>query len=38
MESYAYYNGVLGGRDEIRLPQSDRSVFFGDAIDFFVPL
>ena len=32
MESYAYYNGVLGGRDEIRLPLSDRSVFFGDAV------
>lgn len=32
MSSYAYYNGSFGKREEIRIPLSDRSVFFGDAI------
>ena len=32
MESYAYYNGIFGKRDEIRLPLSDRTIFFGDAV------
>ena len=32
MKSYAYYNGTYGRRDEIRIPLSDRSIFFGDGI------
>ena len=32
MNSYAYYNGKFGKRSEIRIPLSDRSLFFGDAI------
>ena len=32
MNSYAYYNGKFGKKDEIRIPLSDRSIFFGDAI------
>ncbi len=32
MNSYAYYNGKFGKRDEINIPLSDRSIFFGDAI------
>ena len=32
MSSYAYYNGKFTKRDEITIPLSDRSIFFGDAI------
>lgn len=32
MTSYAYYNGQFGKRDEIKIPLSDRSIFFGDAV------
>ena len=32
MNSYAYYNGNFGNRNEITIPLSDRSIFFGDAI------
>lgn len=32
MSSYAYYNGSFGKKDEIKVPLSDRSIFFGDAI------
>ena len=32
MDGFAYYNGVFGRRDEIKIPLSDRSIFFGDAI------
>ncbi len=30
--SFAYYNGVFGDFDDIKIPLSDRSVFFGDGI------
>ncbi len=32
MNSYAYYNGKFGKRDEISIPLTDRTIFFGDAI------
>lgn len=32
MDSYAYYNGKFGKREDIYIPLSDRSVFFGDAV------
>lgn len=32
MNSYAYYNGVFAPTDEIKIPLSDRSVFFGDGV------
>lgn len=32
MSSYAYYNGEFGIKEDIRLPLSDRSIFFGDAV------
>ncbi len=32
MKSYAYYDGVFGEREEIRVPLSDRALFFGDAV------
>ena len=32
MESYAYYNGDFGRRCEIKIPLSDRSIFFGDGV------
>lgn len=32
MNSYAYYNGRFGRREDISLPLSDRSIFFGDAV------
>ena len=32
MDSYAFYNGRFGKREDISIPLSDRSVFFGDAI------
>ena len=30
--SYAYYNGIFGNFDDIKIPLSDRSVFFGDGV------
>jgi len=32
MSSFAYYNGVYRKKEEIYIPLSDRSIFFGDAI------
>lgn len=32
MASYAYYNGSFGKKEDIKIPLSDRSIFFGDAI------
>lgn len=32
MNSYAYYNGRFDKREEIFIPLSDRSIFFGDAV------
>ncbi|MBQ8302951.1 MAG: aminotransferase class IV [Clostridia bacterium] len=32
MNSYAYYNGDFGKKDSIKIPLSDRSIFFGDAV------
>lgn len=32
MESYAYYNGDFGKKEDISIPLSDRSIYFGDAI------
>lgn len=32
MDSYAYYNGKFGKKDEITIPLSDRSIYFGDAV------
>lgn len=32
MNSFAYYNGTFGKKDEISIPLCDRSIFFGDAI------
>ena len=32
MDSYAYYNGNFGKKEDISIPLSDRSIFFGDAI------
>lgn len=32
MNSYAYYNGKFGKKEEIFIPLSDRSIFFGDAV------
>ena len=32
MDNLAYYNGIVAPYSEIRIPLSDRSVFFGDAI------
>ena len=32
MNSYAYYNGRFGKKEDISIPLSDRSIFFGDAI------
>ena len=32
MYSYAYYNGQLGTKDSIKIPLTDRSIYFGDAI------
>ena len=32
MYSYAYYNGSFGKKDDISIPLSDRSIYFGDAI------
>ncbi len=30
--TYVYYNGIFGEWDEIKIPLSDRAVFFGDGI------
>ena len=32
MSSYAYYNGSFGKKEDISIPLSDRSIYFGDAI------
>ena len=32
MASYTYYNGTFGETDEIRIPLSDRAIYFGDGI------
>ena len=32
MSSYAYYNGSFDKKENINLPLSDRSIFFGDAV------
>ncbi len=32
MKGYAYYNGKFGKADEITIPLTDRSIYFGDAI------
>ena len=32
MDSYAYYNGKFGKKEDIYIPISDRSIFFADAI------
>lgn len=32
MNSFAYYNGKFGRREDITIPLSDRSIFFGDAV------
>ena len=32
MNSFAYYNGSFGRREEINIPLSDRAVFFGDGV------
>ena len=32
MSSYAYYNGKFGKKEDISIPLSDRSIFFGDAV------
>ncbi len=30
--SYAYYNGFFGKFDKVKIPLSDRSIFFGDGV------
>ena len=32
MRSYAFYNGAFGKRKDIKIPLSDRALFFGDAV------
>ncbi len=32
MSSYAYFNGKFGKKEDINIPLSDRSIFFGDAV------
>ena len=32
MSTFAYYNGKLGSFDDIRIPLSDRAIFFGDGV------
>ena len=32
MASYAYYNGSFGKKQDIFIPLSDRSIYFGDAV------
>lgn len=32
MSSYAYYNGIFGKKEDISIPLSDRSIYFGDSI------
>lgn len=32
MIAYAYYNGIFDKKDNIQIPLSDRSIFFGDAV------
>ena len=32
MNSYAYYNGVFGKKQDVFIPLSDRAIYFGDAV------
>ena len=32
MKGYAYYNGQIGKCDDIKIPLSDRIIFFGDGV------
>ena len=32
MNSFAYYNGSFGSREKIKIPLSDRAIFFGDGV------
>ena len=32
MSSFAYYNGTFDKKENIRIPLTDRSIFFGDAV------
>lgn len=32
MSSYAYYDGIFGKKENIFIPISDRSIYFGDAV------
>ena len=32
MKGYAYYNGQVGKCDDVRIPLSDRIIFFGDGV------
>lgn len=32
MSSFAYYNGIFDKKENLRIPLSDRSIFFGDAV------
>ncbi len=32
MNSYAYYNGNFGKSEDVKIPLSDRAIFFGDAV------
>ena len=32
MNSYAYYNGEFGEKDEIKCPITDRALYFGDGV------
>ena len=32
MGSYAYYNGKFGTKEEIKIPLTDRALYFGDGV------
>ena len=32
MSSFAYYNGVFDKKENVKIPLSDRSIYFGDAV------
>ncbi len=32
MDSYAYYNGIFDKKENVKIPLSDRSIYFGDAV------
>ena len=32
MNSYAYYNGNFSKSEDMKIPISDRAIFFGDAV------